>query len=190
MSDMRNILIFDTTLRDGEQTPGVALGVPEKLAIAQVLDGLGVDTIEAGFPANSPGEFDAVKAIADAGLRAEIAALKTQLEKRPATEVATAAPAPAPQAPATVTTPAGAPGTPEGQLPVYGGGSGGLAKALNPDISVIGDFLGVSQSRFNIDVAVPLVRRTRGCLLAPGEEPFQPQSAIPVGLSIYFGPQW
>ena len=71
----RRIRIFDTTLRDGEQTPGVALGAAEKVTIAQLLDGLGVDTIEAGFPANSPGEFAAVKAVADAGLKAEIAGL-------------------------------------------------------------------------------------------------------------------
>jgi len=71
----RRIRVFDTTLRDGEQTPGVALSIPDKVRIAQVLDDLGVDTIEAGFPANSPGEFDAVKAIAAAGLKAETCAL-------------------------------------------------------------------------------------------------------------------
>ena len=71
----RRIRIFDTTLRDGEQMPGVALSAPDKVHIATLLDDLGVDSIEAGFPANSPGEFDAVKAIADAGLKAKICTL-------------------------------------------------------------------------------------------------------------------
>jgi len=71
----RTVRIFDTTLRDGEQTPGVALATADKLQIARVLDDLGVDTIEAGFPANSEGEFEAVKAVADAGLRAKICTL-------------------------------------------------------------------------------------------------------------------
>ena len=71
----RKVRIFDTTLRDGEQMPGIALGVQEKLQIAQVLDDLGVDTIEEGFPVNSPGEFDAVRAVAGAGLKAEVCAL-------------------------------------------------------------------------------------------------------------------
>ncbi len=71
----RRVRIFDTTLRDGEQTPGVALSVQDKVRIARVLDDLGVDTVEAGFPANSPGEFEAVRAIVDAGLKAEICSL-------------------------------------------------------------------------------------------------------------------
>lgn len=58
------VLIFDTTLRDGEQSPGVALGLEEKLEIARQLERLGVDIIEAGFPVASPGEMAAVKAIA------------------------------------------------------------------------------------------------------------------------------
>jgi len=74
------VRIFDTTLRDGEQTPGVALGTADKVAIARVLDDLGVDSIEAGFPANSPGEFEAVKAIADAGLRAKICTLNRTVQ--------------------------------------------------------------------------------------------------------------
>ncbi|MEK6987545.1 MAG: 2-isopropylmalate synthase [Candidatus Thermoplasmatota archaeon] len=76
----RKVRIFDTTLRDGEQTPGVALGTADKVAIAQVLDDLGVDSIEAGFPANSPGEFEAVKAVADAGLRAKICTLNRTVQ--------------------------------------------------------------------------------------------------------------
>ncbi|MFZ5969300.1 MAG: 2-isopropylmalate synthase [Bacillota bacterium] len=60
-----NIFIFDTTLRDGEQSPGVSLNVNEKVAIAKQLARLGVDCIEAGFPIASPGDFEAVKAIAE-----------------------------------------------------------------------------------------------------------------------------
>ncbi|MGB9914575.1 MAG: 2-isopropylmalate synthase [Candidatus Bathyarchaeales archaeon] len=66
------IRVFDTTLRDGEQTPGVSLTPENKLRIAQRLDELGVDVIEAGFAAVSEGEMEAVKLIADAGLKAEI----------------------------------------------------------------------------------------------------------------------
>ncbi len=58
------IYIFDTTLRDGEQSPGVSLNIEEKLEIAQQLKKLGVDIIEAGFPVSSIGDFNAVKAIA------------------------------------------------------------------------------------------------------------------------------
>ncbi|MFE4106752.1 2-isopropylmalate synthase [Almyronema epifaneia] len=60
------ILIFDTTLRDGEQSPGATLNVDEKLTIARQLARLGVDIIEAGFPFASPGDFEAVQKIADA----------------------------------------------------------------------------------------------------------------------------
>src|SRR4051794_33078252 len=56
--------IFDTTLRDGEQSPGISLNASEKLEIAQQLARLGVDVIEAGFPITSPGDFDAVESIA------------------------------------------------------------------------------------------------------------------------------
>ncbi|MEM3797548.1 MAG: 2-isopropylmalate synthase [Candidatus Bathyarchaeia archaeon] len=72
---MEYIRIFDTTLRDGEQTPGVSLTPEEKMEIALQLDKLGVDVIEAGFPSASEGEFRAVKSIAAAGLKAEICAL-------------------------------------------------------------------------------------------------------------------
>ena len=58
------IQIFDTTLRDGEQVPGCKLNKAQKLSIAQALDNLGVDVIEAGFPISSPGDFEAVDAIA------------------------------------------------------------------------------------------------------------------------------
>lgn len=60
----RKIYIFDTTLRDGEQTPGVSLNVQEKLEIARQLQRLGVDVIEAGFPIASKGDFEGVKTIA------------------------------------------------------------------------------------------------------------------------------
>ena len=69
------VKILDTTLRDGEQTPNVALSADDKLTIAQALDELGVDIIEAGFPINSEGEAEAVKKIAGVGLQAEICAL-------------------------------------------------------------------------------------------------------------------
>lgn len=62
---MSRIKIFDTTLRDGEQSPGVNLNKLEKLEIAKQLERLGVDRIEAGFPASSKGDFEAVKEIAD-----------------------------------------------------------------------------------------------------------------------------
>jgi 2-isopropylmalate synthase len=58
------VYIFDTTLRDGEQVPGCQLNIPEKLMIAEQLDLLGVDIIEAGFPVSSPGDFKAVEGIA------------------------------------------------------------------------------------------------------------------------------
>jgi 2-isopropylmalate synthase len=58
------VLIFDTTLRDGEQSPGISLNASEKLEIAQQLARLGVDVIEAGFPIASPGDFEAVQGIA------------------------------------------------------------------------------------------------------------------------------
>src|SRR3712207_4363785 len=58
------VIIFDTTLRDGEQSPGISLNTAEKLEIAHQLARLGVDVIEAGFPIASPGDFEAVQAIA------------------------------------------------------------------------------------------------------------------------------
>ena len=62
--DPNRVLIFDTTLRDGEQSPGISLNTGEKLEIAHQLARLGVDIIEAGFPIASPGDFEAVQAIA------------------------------------------------------------------------------------------------------------------------------
>src|SRR5438067_7757724 len=60
------LIIFDTTLRDGEQSPGISLDVAEKLEIAEQLARLNVDVIEAGFPVASQGDFEAVQAIARA----------------------------------------------------------------------------------------------------------------------------
>ncbi len=64
MADDRRIRIFDTTLRDGEQSPGASMNQAEKIEVARALAALGVDIIEAGFPIASPGDFEAVRAIA------------------------------------------------------------------------------------------------------------------------------
>ncbi len=69
------VSVFDTTLRDGEQMPGVSLPLNYKIQIAKQLDKLGVDIIEAGFPSASRGEFEAVKEIASLGLNAKICGL-------------------------------------------------------------------------------------------------------------------
>jgi 2-isopropylmalate synthase len=69
------ITIFDTTLRDGEQSPGCSMNVEEKLRMAQQLDRLGVDVIEAGFPIASEGDFQAVRLVAKSVRRPKIAAL-------------------------------------------------------------------------------------------------------------------
>jgi 2-isopropylmalate synthase len=69
------VRIFDTTLRDGEQSPGATMTPEEKVRLARRLDGMGIDVIEAGFPAASPGELAAVKRVAEAAERAEVAAL-------------------------------------------------------------------------------------------------------------------
>src|SRR5260221_12618625 len=61
--DRTRVLVFDTTLRDGEQSPGISPNTQEKLEIAQQLARLGVDVIEAGFPITSPGDFEAVQEI-------------------------------------------------------------------------------------------------------------------------------
>ncbi|MDR0993247.1 MAG: 2-isopropylmalate synthase [Verrucomicrobiota bacterium] len=68
MKKTDHVLIFDTTLRDGEQCPGASMGLQEKLQVARQLEKLNVDIIEAGFPAASPGDFEAVRQIA-AGIR-------------------------------------------------------------------------------------------------------------------------
>ncbi len=63
VSDVRNIRIFDTTLRDGEQSPGASMNLNEKLEVAQALADVKVDVIEAGFPIASPGDFEAVREV-------------------------------------------------------------------------------------------------------------------------------
>ena len=74
------IYIFDTTLRDGEQTPGVALTVDEKIQIAQKLNNLGVDKIEVGFPASSKGEIESARKISDLGLKSTLVGLSRSLK--------------------------------------------------------------------------------------------------------------
>ncbi len=63
-TDPNRVIIFDTTLRDGEQSPGATMSLKEKIRMAQQLELLGVDIIEAGFPASSPGDFESVSTIA------------------------------------------------------------------------------------------------------------------------------
>ena len=77
----KTVTVFDTTLRDGEQTPGVSLTSTQKLEIARQLDKLGVDIIEAGFPISSEGDKESVKSISNAGLDAEICGLARVLKK-------------------------------------------------------------------------------------------------------------
>ncbi|MGQ3683620.1 MAG: 2-isopropylmalate synthase [Candidatus Loosdrechtia sp.] len=76
-----NIIIFDTTLRDGEQSPGVSLGINEKVKIARQLALLNVDIIEAGFPVSSPGDFESVKRIAQDVKGVTVAGLARAVEK-------------------------------------------------------------------------------------------------------------
>ena len=63
MSDKDKVFIFDTTMRDGEQSPGASMSVEEKIQISRVFDEMGIDIIEAGFPISSPGDFEAVSSI-------------------------------------------------------------------------------------------------------------------------------
>ncbi len=79
--NQRSIRILDTTLRDGEQTPGVSLTTEDKIEIAHQLSKLGVDIIEAGFPSSSEGERKVVKDIVKAGLTSEICALSRATRK-------------------------------------------------------------------------------------------------------------
>lgn len=75
------IRIFDTTLRDGEQSPGATLTAPEKLEIARALEAMGVDIIEAGFPISSDGDFESVREIAQTLKRATVAGLARCTQK-------------------------------------------------------------------------------------------------------------
>ena len=81
MSINDNLIIFDTTLRDGEQSPGASMDIQEKLQIANALNDLNVDVIEAGFPIASKGDFTAVKEIAYSIKTSRICALARALDK-------------------------------------------------------------------------------------------------------------
>src|SRR5436305_5973541 len=75
MDPAKRLIIFDTTLRDGEQSPGCSMNLAEKLQVAHALEDLGVDIIEAGFPIASPGDFEAVQMIAREVRKATICGL-------------------------------------------------------------------------------------------------------------------
>lgn len=81
MSDKNKIIIFDTTLRDGEQSPGASLNTAQKIEIGRQLAKLKVDVIEAGFPISSPGDFEAVKLIAQEVKGPQICGLARAIEK-------------------------------------------------------------------------------------------------------------
>lgn len=80
MSNPDKLIIFDTTLRDGEQSPGASMTKEEKLRIAKMLEKMRVDVIEAGFPIASPGDFEAVKAVAETVKDSTICGLARALE--------------------------------------------------------------------------------------------------------------
>ena len=63
MAEKDKVYIFDTTMRDGEQSPGASMSVEEKIQISRVFDEMGIDIIEAGFPISSPGDFEAVREV-------------------------------------------------------------------------------------------------------------------------------
>ncbi len=75
------VIIFDTTLRDGEQSPGCSMNLEEKLRMAKLLDEMGVDVIEAGFPIASPGDFEAVNEIAKVIKNATVCGLSRAIER-------------------------------------------------------------------------------------------------------------
>ena len=79
--DSNRVIIFDTTLRDGEQSPGASMNMDEKTRIAQSLDEMGVDVIEAGFPISSQGDFEAVRAIAGLVKNAQVAGLSRAADR-------------------------------------------------------------------------------------------------------------
>ena len=81
MANRRRITVFDTTLRDGEQSPGIALSPDEKAEIACALERLGVDVIEAGFAVSSPGDFEGIRAVGEAVSRPTIASLARTREE-------------------------------------------------------------------------------------------------------------
>jgi 2-isopropylmalate synthase len=81
MSNKDALIIFDTTLRDGEQSPGASMNKEEKVRIAKALERLQVDVIEAGFPIASPGDFEAVQAVARAVKESRVCGLARALDK-------------------------------------------------------------------------------------------------------------
>ena len=81
MNTNNRVIIFDTTLRDGEQSPGAAMSKEEKVRVARQLEKLGVDVIEAGFAAASPGDFEAVNEIAKTLTRATVCSLSRAVER-------------------------------------------------------------------------------------------------------------
>jgi 2-isopropylmalate synthase len=94
MSERQPLVIFDTTLRDGEQSPGASMTKDEKLRIAKALERMRVDVIEAGFPAASQGDFEAVHAIAEAIRASRVCGLARATEKDIARAGEAIAPAP------------------------------------------------------------------------------------------------
>ena len=81
MKNNDHLIIFDTTLRDGEQSPGASMDIEEKVQIALALNDLNVDVIEAGFPIASNGDFAAVKEISDTIKTSRVCALARALDK-------------------------------------------------------------------------------------------------------------
>ena len=81
MANRRRITVFDTTLRDGEQSPGIALSPDEKAEIARALERLGVDVIEAGFAVSSPGDFEGIRAVGEAVTGPTVASLARTREE-------------------------------------------------------------------------------------------------------------
>ena len=80
-SDMKRIYIFDTTLRDGEQSPGCTMNLRDKLMVAELLESMHVDIIEAGFAIASQGDFESVREIAAIVKKSAVASLCRALEK-------------------------------------------------------------------------------------------------------------
>ncbi|GHU65957.1 2-isopropylmalate synthase [Clostridia bacterium] len=81
MTDKNRVFIFDTTLRDGEQSPGMSMNLKEKIEMAKQLERMGVDVIEAGFAISSPGDFQSVQAIADTVKNCTVASLARASEE-------------------------------------------------------------------------------------------------------------
>ena len=81
MTNSNRLIIFDTTLRDGEQSPGASMTKDEKVRIARQLERMRVDVIEAGFAAASPGDFEAIRAIASAIKESTVCSLSRANER-------------------------------------------------------------------------------------------------------------